>query len=259
MLKDITLGKYYSGDSLIHRLDPRFKIRFFLIYTILALLDRSLWLFSMLSIALVVMYVMSRVPLKYAVRGTGGIFLVVAVCSFINAFTTAGSVILRIGVIELTHEGLVKSLYVLWRMLMIIFAASLVMYTTMPMRLADGIEKCFHLKGSTAVGISIALRFVSVLSDELNKILIAQEARGVGIEGKGVVASIKRIKLILPLLFQCAINRAGMLGEAMDARCYGAEGRRTRIDPLEYTFEDYLAYALLLGMLVLGVVLIIKC
>ncbi len=258
MLKDITLGQYYSTDSLMHRLDPRLKIRATIAYIILLLLDRNVVLFGMLTVAFLVAVFVSRVPFSHMLKGTRGILLVVVICSAINIFTTPGTGGVTLLGLTATGEGLVKFGFVVWRMVLMIFMSSLLMYTTTPTELTDGLEKCFHLSGNVAMGITIAMRFLSVLSQELDRIMKAQEARGASFHKGGPVKRVKAMSKVLVPLFQNSIDRATNLGEAMDARCYTGGKGRTKLNPLVYDGKDVIGYVVLLLVIVFGVYFAIK-
>lgn len=248
MLKNITLGQYYSADSCIHRLDPRVKIRFVIVYIIMLLIDRNLYLFGMLTAVFLISALLSRVNFSMILKGTRGIFVFILLCSAINIFTTSGQALYHIGSLSVTLEGVIKFGFVFWRMMLIIFMSSMLMYTTTPSELTDGLEKCFHLSGGVAMGITIALRFVSVLSGELDRILKAQYARGVDFKSGGLKARIKKMENVIVPLFQNAIDRAGNLGDAMDARCYRGGKGRTKLKPLIYDVNDVIGYAVLLAV-----------
>lgn len=258
MLKDITLGQYYSTDSLMHRLDPRLKIRATIAYIILLLLDRNVVLFGMLTVTFLVAVFVSRVPFSHMLKGTRGILLVVVICSAINIFTTPGTGGVTLLGLTATGEGLVKFGFVVWRMVLMIFMSSLLMYTTTPTELTDGLEKCFHLSGNVAMGITIAMRFLSVLSQELDRIMKAQEARGASFHKGGPVKRVKAMSKVLVPLFQNSIDRATNLGEAMDARCYTGGKGRTKLKPLVYDSKDVIGYVVLLLVIVFGVYFAIK-
>ncbi len=258
MLKDITLGQYYSADSLMHRLDPRLKIRATIAYIILLLLDRNVALFGMLTAVFVAAVFLSRVPLGHMIKGTRGILIVVVLCSAINIFTTPGTGGVSILGLTATSEGLIKFGFVVWRMVLMIFMSSLLMYTTTPTELTDGLEKCFHLSGNAAMGITIAMRFLSVLSQELDRIMKAQEARGAAFKKGGPIKRLKAMSKVLVPLFQNSIDRAGNLGEAMDARCYTGGKGRTKLKPLVYDMRDVIGYVVVLLVVVLGIFLAIK-
>lgn len=258
MLRDITLGQYYSTDSLMHRLDPRVKIRFTILYIIMSLFDRNLPFFLMLSAICVLEVLLSKVPITHIIKGMRGIIIFILVCSALNIFTTRGDALATIGAICVTKEGLIKAGFVFWRMLMLIIVAALLTYTTTPTELTDGIEKCFHLRASVAVGITIALRFVSVLSEELSRIMRAQEARGADFHKGGPITRLKKLKTVIVPLFQNAINRAGNLGDAMDARCYTGGKERTKLKPLKYDIKDFASYVFMIVFIVVSILLIIN-
>ena len=258
MLKDVTLGKYYSTGSVIHEADPRTKIRFVLIYIILLLLDRNLPLYLAMTSLLVLAIGLSRVPFSYIIKGTGGIFLVIMLCSAINMFTTMGNTVVSLGGLKITDAGLIKTGFVIWRMFLLIIMSSMLMYTTKPTRIADGLEKCFHLSSGIAMGITIALRFVSVLFEELDRIMKAQEARGACFHEGGPIKRIRSLKTVIIPLFQNSIDRAKNLGEALDARCYKGGKGRTKLEPLRYGAVDMIILIIMLTMLVTGVWMVIK-
>lgn len=258
MLKDVTLGRYYSRESLIHSLDPRVKIRFIIIYILLLVLDRNLPLFALLTAIFVFTVMASRVPLKYILKGSKSIIAVIIIFSGINIFTTPGTALIDMGFIRITAEGCEKFGFVLWRMLLLVFMSSMLMYTTTPTRLTDGLEKCFHLSGNVAMGITIALRFVSVIFEELDRIIKAQEARGADFHSGGISKRIHNMKNVIVPLFQNSINRASNLGEAMDARCYTGGKGRTKLKPLHYGVEDYICYVIMLAVTAVGVWMIIR-
>lgn len=253
MFRDITIGQYYSEESVIHRLDPRVKIRFAILYIVMTLIDRNLPLFALLTGVYVAAVVLSKVPVRYMLRGSRSVILVVLICSAFNIFTTRGSVLAELGPMQITEEGLVKCGFVFWRMLLIIFMSSLLMYTTTPTELTDGLEKCFRLSGNVAMAITIALRFVSVLSEELSRIMRSQEARGADFHSGGPIRRIRSLKTVIVPLFQNAIDRAGNLGDAMDARCYTGGSGRTKLKPLAYDMRDVVCYVILLAFVIVSV------
>lgn len=258
MLKDVTLGQYYSKDSVIHKLDPRVKIRFTIIYIVLLLLDRNLPLFGVLTVIFVATLFASKVPFKHMIKGTRSIFVVVLICSALIIFTTMGDTVVKLGGLTITEQGLIKFGFVTWRMVLMILMSSIIMYTTTPTELTDGLEKCFHLSGNVAMGITIALRFVSVLFEELHRIMQAQEARGADFKSGGPIKRLKSMKTVIVPLFQNSIDRASNLGDAMDARCYTGGKGRTKLKPLTYDMRDVVAYVVLVLLIVASVWLAIK-
>lgn len=258
MLKDVTIGQYYSVDSVIHRLDPRLKIRFTIIYILLLLLDRNVVLFGILSAVFFLSLFLSKVPLKHMLKGMRTIFIFVLVCSALNIFSTPGDVLVDFGFMEITLEGIIKFGFVFWRMVLMILMSSIIMYTTTPTELTDGLEKCFRLSGNVAMGITIAMRFVSVLFEELHRIMKAQEARGADFHKGGPIKRLKAMSTVIIPLFRNSIDRASNLADAMDARCYEGGKERTKLKPLVYDLRDIVGYFVMLGVTVISVWAIIK-
>ncbi len=242
----------------MHRLDPRLKIRATIAYIILLLLDRNVALFGVLTVVFVAAVLCSKVPVSHMIKGCRSILIVVIICSAINIFTTPGAGGVSILGLTATTSGLIKFGFVVWRMILMIFMSSLLMYTTTPTELTDGLEKCFHLSGNVAMGITIAMRFLSVLSQELDRIMKAQEARGASFHKGGPIKRLKAMSKVLVPLFQNSIDRAANLGEAMDARCYTGGKGRTKLRPLVYDTKDVVGYVVVLVFMALGVYLAIR-
>ena len=242
----LTLGQYYSADSVIHRLDPRLKIRWTLCFMILLFIGRSVPLFSFYTLTAFIILILSGVPLTHVIRGTGKIMLVMSILNLINLFTVYGRVLVRLGPVTVTQEGVLRYLMLLWRFVLLLFFASMLMYTTLPSQLNDGFAKCFCLSGDTAMSVTIALRFIPILAEELYSVKDAVKSRGVDFKSGGVRHRLKSFKYVAAPVFQSAIDKAAALSEAMEARCYrGAKGR-TRLRPLRYSGKDAAGYVLLL-------------
>lgn len=249
MIRDITIGQYYRAESVIHKLDPRVKILGTLMYMI------SLFTFQKMSGYIVAgtffIFVLwqSKVPFLYTVRGLRPIFIMLVFTAFLNLFWTEGEVLLKIGGISVTKEGLWKMAYISLRLIFLILGASIMTLTTTPNDLTCGMErllsplKMFHVPvHEIAMMMSIALRFIPILIEETNRIMKAQTARGADFESGNVFVRLKNmLPLVLPL-FVSAIRRANELAQAMDARCYhGGEGR-TKMYPLYYKGIDLLSF-----------------
>lgn len=245
MTQGITIGQYYSTESVLHRLDPRVKLRFTIIYVLVALLDRNIYQMLFLTMVCIVAYIISGVHIRYAVQGMLRINILLAVCSAVNIFTTYGSTMAAIGPFHITAEGMVKACFVFWRLLLIIGIIGLLMYTTTPVRLTDGLEKCFHINGDTAMYITLAMRFVAVYSAERTRIMRAGAARGAG--GRtGLKVRIQQKIKGCRLILNSTLMRMSALREAVDAKCYTGGRGRTKLTPLVYGYIDIVAYLIML-------------
>lgn len=260
MLRDITIGQYYPTDSVIHKLDPRVKLFGTVLYIISIFIAKNSIVY-MLAIAFLFTCIwISKVPVKYILRGLKAILILLAMSLVFNLFLTEGRVIVSFWKLKITYEGIVQAIYMGLRLILLIMGSSLMTLTTTPNSLTDGLEKALgFLKKikipvhEIAMMMSIALRFIPILIEETDKIMKAQMARGADFEEGNFL---KRIKAMIPLLvplFVSAIRRATELASAMEARCYNGGNGRTKMKPLKYKKRDGIAYLILfayLGMII---------
>ena len=258
MIRDITIGQYYKADSLIHRLDPRVKVVGTLVYIISLFLFRQFtgFLVSVLFFGLVVS--LSRVPLRFILRGLRPIMCMLVFTAMLNLFWTPGTSLLDLGVIHITIEGVRRTVFLAFRLILLILGSSVMTLTTTPNQLTDAMENLlaplnrFHMPvHEVAMMMSIALRFIPILIEETNKIMKAQMARGADFESGNVLRRLKSMIPILVPLFASSIRRATDLANAMDARCYHGGSGRTKMKPLQYHGRDRRAYLVIGSYLVL--------
>ena len=251
MLKDITLGQFFPGDTVIHRLDPRTKLFLTLVYITALFMARGLPAYVLMLAVLLTSLSISKIKPKTAIRGLRPVFIIIIITVILNIFFIRGETILfEFRFIVITREGLVTAAFMAARLIMLIVGTFLLTYTTSPIALTDGLESILNpLKKlrlpihELAMMMSIALRFIPTLIEEADKIMSAQKARGADFETGGLI---KRAKAVLPLiipLFISAFRRADELATAMESRCYhGGEGR-TRMKVLRAAGRDYIAIA----------------
>ena len=262
-MREMTIGQYYSTDSLIHRLDPRVKIVNTFVYVISLFFMRNIIMYGAAMIVLLVYIKLSKVPLKYIIKGTKALFWIIFFTVVLQLFTIQGvETVFEWHFIKITETGIYSAVNLLLRLILIIIGSSMMTYTTTPNSLTDGLEKLFRWMNRIGVPVhelsmimSIALRFIPVLVDELDRIMKVQMARGVDFKEGNILERIKKLMPIIVPLFVSAIRRSNELAMAMDARCYhGGEGR-TKMKPLEYKRNDHVAYILLLGYIAMVIVL----
>jgi energy-coupling factor transport system permease protein len=261
MLKDITLGQYFPGNSPVHKLDPRTKLLLLVIY-IVALFTAGNWLTYGLCFAFLVTFIaISRIPPKAILTGMKPLIFILVFTGILNLFFTPGeTVLVSFWGITLTVEGIVRAVFMVLRILMLVTATFLLTYTTSPIALTDGLEallsplKKIHLPvHELSMMMCIALRFIPTLIEETDKIISAQKARGADFESGKLLERVKALVPILVPLFISAFRRADELATAMECRCYqGGEGR-SKMKRMRYMKRDYYAY--LLGVLLLGAVI----
>lgn len=245
MLKDITIGQYFPGDTIIHRLDPRIKILVIIMFIIsLFFIDSFLPYIFIIGFILTTIFV-SKLPFNFIIKGLKPIFFIILITFFINVFMTRGEVLLEIGFLTITKEGLYQATFMSLRLVFLVVGTSLLTLTTSPIALTDGIEEL--LKPFTKIGLpshelammmTIALRFIPTLLEETDKIMKAQMARGADFESGNILRRAKNLVPLLVPLFVNAFRRADELATAMEARCYrGGEGR-TKLNILRFDRKD---------------------
>lgn len=264
MLKDITLGQYFPGTSVIHRLDPRTKLLGVILYIVALFLAKSWISYGVVLAFLILAISVSKIPPKSIVSGMKPLVVILIFTGVLNLFYSDGGVVLvKIWKLTITSEGLTRAIFMTSRILMLISGTFLLTYTTSPIALTDGLEsllgplKKLHVPvHELSMMMCIALRFIPTLIEETDKIMSAQKARGADFESGNILARAKALIPILVPLFISAFRRADELATAMECRCYhGGEGR-TKLHALHYAGRDYTAYCL--GALMLAGVIVLR-
>lgn len=249
MLKDITLGQFFPGSSLLHKLDARFKIILMLAFVILVFFAKNLASFVYLLVLVVVMALLSRISLKVLLQGLKPIVMISVFTAIINLFWTVGETpLLELGFIRIYSEGIWRAIYMMIRIISLVMGTSILLtYTTSPMDLTDALESLLSPLKKIGVPVhefsmmmSLALRFVPTLIEETEKIINAQKARGADFESGNLLSRAKALIPILIPLFVSSFSRATDLAVAMECRCYvGGEGR-TRMRVMRFSARDVL-------------------
>ncbi len=257
MLKDITLGQFFPGNSVVHKMDPRAKLVMLVVY-IVALFIAVSWIsYAVMLAFLVISIAISKIPVKSIFRGMKPMIFILAFTAILNIFFTEGeTVLLEFWVLKITLEGLIRAFFMMIRILMLITGTFLLTYTTSPIALTDGLEALLNPLKKIKVPVHelsmmmcIALRFIPTLIEETDKIISAQKARGADFETGNLMQRVKALVPILVPLFISAFRRADELATAMECRCYhGGEGR-TKMKLLRYARRDFLAYGLGIALL----------
>ena len=252
MIRDITIGQYFHGNSVIHRLDPRVKIIATLLFIIeLFIVDNFLG-FAIAGVCLGIVIAVSGVPLGYIVRGLKPIIIILLFTFTLNMFMIDGHIIWQWGFLKLTMEGLRTAVFMAIRLVLLIIGSSMLTLCTRPLSLTDGIERLlspFKRIGvpahEIAMMMTIALRFIPTLLEETDKIMKAQQARGADFETGNLIQRAKSLIPILVPLFVSAFRIAQDLAMAMEARCYRGGEHRTRMNEMKLKTRDYTAFVLM--------------
>ncbi|NLM25770.1 MAG: energy-coupling factor transporter transmembrane protein EcfT [Firmicutes bacterium] len=251
MLRNITIGQYIPGESLLHRLDPRTKILATFLFIVLLFLVDSFVGYGLAALLIFAAIYFSRIPLKFILRGIKPLLVIIILTLSLHLFMTEGRVIFQIWFLKVTVEGLVRGLMMGSRLVLLVMGTSILTLTTSPIMLTDGIESL--LKPGRKIGVpahelammmTIALRFIPTLLEEIDKIMKAQMARGADFESGNIIQRAKSLIPILVPLFVSAFRRADDLAIAMEARGYrGGEGR-TKFRELKFSKVDGLVLTL---------------
>lgn len=253
MLRDITIGQFYPAESLIHRLDARVKLAGTVIMIVSLFVFDNFFGFIPALLMLATVIGLSRVPVKYILKGLKPMLFLLIFMMLMNLLLTPGeNILVQWWRIKITAEGLKMAGFMGLRLIFLVLGSSMMTYTTTPTALTAGMERAFApLKlfrvpvHEVAMMMSIALRFIPILLEETDKIMKAQQARGADFESGNIF---QRAKALLPLLvplFVSAFRRAGDLAQAMEARCYHGGDGRTKLHPLKYKGRDAVAYLIL--------------
>ncbi len=263
MLKDITLGQYFPVESVLHRMDPRFKIIETMLFIILLFAGNSFWVLALGTIFVFLAQRLSNIPLKMMWKSIKPILPILAITALLNLlFIDDGDTLVKWGILKITEGGITTSLFMMIRIILLIIGSSLLTYTTSPILLTDAIESLLSpLKRvkfpvhEMAMMMSIALRFIPTLLEETDKIMSAQKARGATLDNGKLTQRVKALIPILIPLFVSAFRRAEELATAMECRCYrGGEGR-TRLRTLKSETRDYISLAVCILFLAASFVL----
>ena len=264
MLKDITLGQYFPGTTVAHKLDPRTKILLVVLYIIALFCAKSLVTYGIMALCLAVCVYISKVSVKALVRGLKPVLFIIIFTGILNLFFTPGDrYVVEWGFLHISDTGLRNAVFMVLRIMLLIMGTFLMTYTTSPISLTDGLERLLNgLKKlhvpvhELAMMMSIALRFIPTLIEETDKIMSAQKARGADFESGNLIQKAKALIPILVPLFISAFRRADELATAMECRCYhGGEGR-TKLHVLKYQRRDHIALAL--GVLICAGVIVLR-
>lgn len=260
-MRDVAFGQYYPSKSFVHKCDPRLKIVFLIVYIVSVFLCKSFYALGACAFVFVLMACFSGVPFKSLFRSVRAVIFLVVFTAVLNLVFYKGETRIWEG-FPLTWEAVYFTVFLATRLFLLVLGSSLLTLTTTPVSLTDGLESLLlPLKWirfpvhEIALIMSIALRFIPILTEETGRIMNAQKARGADFESGGLLKRVKAITPILIPLLISAIRRADELGDAMDARCYSGSKNRTKYKKLKYSWRD-LIVLFVMGALLAGVILL---
>lgn len=253
MLHDIQIGRYIPGNSFLHHMDVRVKIILLFFFLLLIFFVENMVGFALLGLGVGLLMVFSGVPLMMQLRSIRPVLLIVLFTFFVHLFMTPGAEAFRLWIFTGTWEGLARGSYIALRLILLILLSTLLTLTTSPLHLTDGLEALLSPLRRLGVPVhelsmmmTIALRFVPTLLEEMDRIMKAQKARGMDFEQGSIVRRVRAIVPVLVPLFLSAFRRADELALAMEARCYRGGENRTQMKELRMGRVDYAAAAVFL-------------
>ena len=258
MLKDITLGQYFPGDTVIHKLDPRTKLILVIVFIVALFLAVDWISYAFMFLVTAACIKVSTIRLKSILKGLKPLIFIICFTGILNLFyTKGGTVLLDWWIFTITTEGIKRAFLMVVRIMLLITGTFLLTYTTSPLALTDALESLLSPLNLIRVPVhelamimSIALRFIPTLIEETDKIMSAQRARGADFDSGGLIRKAKALLPLLVPLFISALRRAEELATAMECRCYCGGTGRTRMRELHLRPADWL---FLLGLVVVAV------
>lgn len=263
MLRDITIGQYFPGNSIIHRLDPRFKIIMTVLYIIMLFAGGTYIALAIGAVYTIIAVALSRIKPKMFVKSIKPIMPFLVITALINLLLiSSGDIVWQWKFLKITDVGINTSVFMILRIILLITGTSLLTYTTSPITLTDAIERLLSpLKKlkfpvhELAMMMSIALRFIPTLIEETDKIMSAQKARGAEIDSGSFMTRARNLVSILVPLFISSFRRADELATAMECRCYNGGAGRTRLRQLRSSARDYIALSVTIVFLAAAIIL----
>ena len=263
MLKDVTLGQYFPGDTPIHRLDPRTKLLLVIVYIVALFVAKWFVSYALVAIFLAAVIAISRIRLKVVLKNLKPLLFIILLTAVLNLFYGQGEPIAQFWIFKITKNGLENAIFMVLRISMLVAGTFMLTYTTSPIALTDALEsllsplKKLHAPvHELSMMMCSALRFIPTLIEETDKIMAAQKARGADFESGNLLRRAKALVPILVPLFISAFRRADELATAMECRCYhGGEGR-TKLSELQYHRCDFAAFAV--GALLLAAMFVLR-
>lgn len=258
MIKDITIGQYLPGESFTHKLDPRTKIIIAILFIVsLFIIDKFVGYILVVAF-LAVIIKNAKIPLRFIFKGIKPILFLIIFTAILNIFMvkgTADTLVFEAGFIKIYIEGLRTAAFMALRLVFLIVGTSLLTLTTSPIELTDGIERLLRpigkeLAHELAMMMTIALRFIPTLTEETDKIMKAQKARGADFETGNIIQKAKSLIPLLVPLFISSFRRADELAMAMEARCYRGGTGRTRMKELMFSSKDIVAFGIFMVLFI---------
>lgn len=262
MIKDITIGQYFPGNSVVHKMDARMKIIITLAMIVGIFLCKNFASIALIIITTFLFILLSKVPVKMVLKSVKPLAIIVAFTAVLNMFyINGGTTFFEWKFLHITSKGVYTALFMVVRIICLVIISSLLTYTTTPTTMTDAIERLLSpLKiikvpvHTLTMMMTLALRFIPVLVDEIDRITNAQKARGADFDSGGLKEKVKALVPIIVPLFVSSIKHAFELADAMECRCYVDGKGRTRMKKMKLGVRDFVAF-FVVAAIITGVVL----
>lgn len=253
MFRDVAFGQYYPTGSVVHRMDPRMKLLLTIMFVVAIFFVNTYFGFMLTAAVLILIILIAKLPMLSVLKSVRAIIFIVIFAAVINLFMIRnGEVLWSWKALQITDQGVHTTIKMTLRLFLLISGASLLTLTTTPVEIADGTESLIKPLALIKVPVhdiamimSIALRFIPTLFEETQKIISAQKARGASFDTGGLIARAKALLPVLIPLFVNSFRRADELAFAMDARCYNATEKRTKMKVMRLGAADFVAFFLI--------------
>ncbi len=262
MMNNVSIGQYFPGSSVIHRLDPRVKLLIALELIVLVFVVHTYIGYLAITALLLAGIILSGISVKFVLKSVKSLWFILVFTFVLNVFFMRGETVLwQWWIVTITKEGLMTAVNIAVRLVLLIVSTSVMTLTTSPMEITAAIESL--LKPLSYIGfpvhelalmMSIALRFIPTLIEETDKIMKAQTARGASFDTGGILAKAKGLVPILVPLFVSAFKRADELALAMESRCYNGGKHRTKYKVMKLMARDYITAVISAGLIAVAAV-----
>ena len=250
MNSSMTIGQYFPGNSPVHRMDARMKIVLTFLMVVAVFLCKNFWSLGLAIFFMILAVGLSKIPPKTILKSIKPLVVIILITGVINLFYGEGEPLVSLGKLKITMDGIMTAVFMAVRIIELVIVGSLLTYTTSPTELTDALErllkplKVFKIDVHViAMTMTIALRFIPTLIEEIDKIMAAQKSRGADMESGGLIRRAKGLVPILIPLFISSFRRANELADAMECRCYRGGDGRTRLKVLRCEKQDYIDLA----------------
>ncbi len=263
MISDITIGQYFPGNSLLHKMDARMKIILVLGLIVSLFICKNVVSLAVMVVLSIVIVAISKIPPKTIAKSVKPLIIIILITAVLNLFYGSGEPLVQLGRFKITVDGIETAVFMAVRIILLVVISSLLTYTTSPNELTDSLERLLKpLKlvkidvHSIAMTMTIALRFIPTLIEEIDKIMSAQKSRGADLDSGNLIQRAKALIPVLIPLFVSSFRRANELAYAMECRCYRGGGGRTKMKVMKMTARDYVSLAAVI--LIMAVVIVLN-